>query len=200
MFFEAGEFYHLYNKGNNKRIIFFNEENYLFFLMKVKTQLCPVSDIIAYCLMPNHFHFLLQPTLNGLTSRRTFRGKSMQELAYRVGIMFSSYSQATNKQNNTIGSLFQQKTKSKILRETDNSSQLSYFEQCFHYIHQNPLAAGLVNDLAAWPYSSYPDYVGIRNGTLCKKEIFYSLTGMSQDDIIKKTIGRFDEQILDKIF
>ena len=141
MFFVQGEFYHLYNRGNNKQIIFFSEKNYIFFLAKVKDQLLPYSEIIAYCLMPNHFHFLLQPTENGLKERNTFGGKSMQELAYRIGILLSSYSQAINKQNKTTGSLFQQKTKAKILSEISNGSRISYFEQCFHYIHQNPVKA-----------------------------------------------------------
>ena len=111
MKFEAHEFYHVYNRGNNKQLIFFNNDNYLFFLKKIEAQLKPVSEIIAYCLMPNHFHILIQANGKSLKERNTFGGKPMQELAYRVGILLSSYSQAINKQNKTTGSLFQQKTK-----------------------------------------------------------------------------------------
>jgi len=127
MHFEPREFYHVYNRGNNRQPIFFNERNYLFFLKKVKKQLLPFSEIIAYCLMPNHFHFLLRPNDNGLKERNTFGGKPMQELAYRIGILLSSYSQAINKQNKTTGSLFQQKTKAKILYEVNNGGRISYF-------------------------------------------------------------------------
>jgi putative transposase len=109
MHFERGEFYHVYNRGNNKQVIFFEEKNYMFFLKKVNDQLLPFCDIIAYCLMPNHFHFLIHPGPNGLTERNSFGGKPMQELAYRIGILLSSYSQAINKHNRTTGSLFQQK-------------------------------------------------------------------------------------------
>src|SRR5258705_5425334 len=167
MYFESGEFYHVYNRGNNKQIIFFNERNYLYFLEKVRDQLLPFSDIIAYCLMPNHFHFLLRANDNGLKERNSFGGKPMQELAYRIGILLSSYSQAINKQNKTTGSLFQQKTKAKILSETNNGVRTSYFEQCFHYIHQNPSVARMVKDVAGWSYSSYQDYIGLIEGTLC---------------------------------
>jgi putative transposase len=200
MHFEPGEFYHVYNRGNNRQIIFFNERNYFYFLEKIRNQLLPFSDIIAYCLMPNHFHFLLRANDNGLEERNSFGGKPMQELAYRIGIMLSSYSQAINKQNKTTGSLFQQKTKAKILSEYDNGSRVSYFEQCFHYIHRNPVVAGIVKEVSEWPYSSYLDYAGLRNGSLCAKEIFYALTGLNSEDIINNTTEKIDEKILDKLF
>lgn len=200
MYFISGEFYHVYNRGNNKRPIFFNDDNFLFFLEKIKTQLKPVAGIVAYCLMPNHFHFLLQATENSIIERRTFGGKGMQELAYRIGILLSSYSQAISRQNKTTGSLFQQKTKSKILDEKTNSSKISYLEQCFCYIHQNPLIAGLCTELFEWPYSSYHEYTSFKNDTLCGKELFFNHTGFRQEDIPRICLSRTEEKIVQKIF
>lgn len=200
MHFAPNEYYHVYNRGNNKQLIFFSDSNYLFFLKKIRDQLLPCADIVAYCLMPNHFHFLLQANEKGLTERDSFGGKSMQELAYRIGILLSSYSQAINKQNRTTGSLFQLKTKAKILSEENNGSRISYFEKCFHYIHRNPLSANKVTALQDWPYSSYPDYTELRNGTMCNKEIFYSLTGMSSKDIIERINDGIDKEIVEKFF
>lgn len=200
MYFDNNEFYHVYNRGNNKQLIFFNDRNYLFFLRKIREQLLPLADIFAYCLMPNHFHLLIRPTESGLTERISFGGKPMQELSYRLGMLLSSYAQAINKQNQTTGSLFQQKTKAKILSETDNGTRVSYFEQCFHYIHYNPVAAGIVQNPEEWPYSSYPDYAGLRNGTLCSKEIFYSKTGLNAADMRLEIAGEISEKILEKIF
>jgi putative transposase len=200
MRFEPGEFYHVYNRGNNKQLIFFNERNYSFFLRKVKAQLIPVCDIIAYCLMPNHFHFLIQPNSSSVGERNSFGAKPMQELAYQIGILLSSYSQAINKERKTSGSLFQQKTKAKILSEMSNGSRISYFEQCFHYIHQNPIVAGLVKEVADWPYSSYLDYAGLRSGTLCKREIFFSTVRISEKEVMRRTAERVEEKILNKIF
>lgn len=65
----AGEFYHVYNRGNNKQPIFFKDENYLFFLKKMREQLLPCSDIVAYCLTPNHFHLLIQANEQSIKNR-----------------------------------------------------------------------------------------------------------------------------------
>jgi putative transposase len=74
-------------------------------------------------------------TGNSINERSSFGGRPMQELPYRFGILISSYAQAINKQNGTIGSLFQQKTKAKILYEEVNGYRESYLENCFFYIH-----------------------------------------------------------------
>ena len=59
MQFESNHIYHIYNRGNNSQRIFFNRDNYLFFLKKVKRYIYPYADILAWCLMPNHFHLMV---------------------------------------------------------------------------------------------------------------------------------------------
>ena len=59
MNFETGNLYHIYNQGNNRQKIFFSRENYLFFLNKIKNHILPHADIVAWCLMPNHFHLMV---------------------------------------------------------------------------------------------------------------------------------------------
>jgi REP-associated tyrosine transposase len=126
MQFMDGGIYHIYNRGNNKQRIFFGHNNYLFFLKKVRNQILPYCDILAYCLMPNHFHFLVR--VKSLVAE-AFRQIDIKKFASRngsvkvqterhpltsaIGILLSSYSQAINRQNGTSGSLFQQKTKAK---------------------------------------------------------------------------------------
>jgi putative transposase len=56
---EIANLYHIYNQGNNSQKIFYNRNNYLFFLEKIKTHLLPFADIVAWCLMPNHFHLMV---------------------------------------------------------------------------------------------------------------------------------------------
>jgi putative transposase len=195
----AGEFYHIYNRGNNKQLIFFTDDNYLFFLKKIREQLLPFADIVAYCLMPNHFHILIRATEQSTKERVSFGGKPMQEFAYRIGIMLSSYTQAVNKANKTSGSLFQQKTKAKLLAEEINNRQVSYLEYCFFYIHQNPLTAGLVKQLSDWKFSSYLDYSEKRNGTLCNKKLLFEYTGLTVTDIINRSETGIDPEIISKL-
>ncbi len=59
MILENDNLYHIYNQGNNRERIFFNRENYLFFLKKIRTHILPYADVLAWCLMPNHFHLLV---------------------------------------------------------------------------------------------------------------------------------------------
>ena len=59
MQFEKDHIYHIYNQGNNRQQIFFDRENYLFFLQKMNDYLLPYCDIMAWCLMPNHFHWMV---------------------------------------------------------------------------------------------------------------------------------------------
>jgi len=59
MTFETGDLYHIYNQGNNRDRIFFLRDNYLFFLNKIKVHVLPHADILAWCLMPNHFHLMV---------------------------------------------------------------------------------------------------------------------------------------------
>lgn len=188
MHFQPSEIYHLYNRGNNKQPIFFCDENYLFFLRKVNAQLKPICDILCWCLMPNHFNFIINTKDESCISRPSFGGKPMQELAYRIGVLLSSYSQAINKQNGTSGSLFQQKTKSKNLSEAKG-----YLIECMHYIHQNPWRAGLVNKIEDWQYSSFLDYAGLRQGTLGTKSVLMELTGYDLRDYYRDSYNVIKE-------
>ena len=57
---QPGQLYHIYNRGNNRQRIFFSHENYLYFLTKLRKYLTPQLRIYAWCLMPNHFHLLVE--------------------------------------------------------------------------------------------------------------------------------------------
>jgi REP element-mobilizing transposase RayT len=116
--------------------------------------------------MPNHFHFLISSDKRTIATK-TIAGKEKNVLSEGIRHLLSSYTQAINKQNNYTGSLFQQNTKAKaIIKGSRNYDQL-----CLHYIHQNPLKAKLTEKMENWEYSSFQDYCGKRNGTLCNKEL-----------------------------
>lgn len=164
MFFEEDSIYHIYNRSNER--VFLNRDNYLFFLRKTGNHISPFADILCYCLMPNHFHFMLMPNKKGVEYMGLKNTNDMQYLTRGIGTLLSSYTQALNKLISRRGSLFSHKTKSKLI---DKNSE--YLFNCFMYIHQNPMIDGLVNKIEDWSYSSFPDYIGIRSGVLVNKNI-----------------------------
>ena len=147
MKFIEDHYYHIYNQGNNKSRIFFKEENYYYFTDKLKKFILPHADMLAHCLMPNHFHLLIR--LNDLT----IEGRNFNE---QIGILLRTYTRAINVQEKRTGSLFRNGTKSKALFFWDdlNCSEDNYLKTCFEYIHQNPVKAGLVFKEEDWKYSS----------------------------------------------
>lgn len=153
--FRSGEYYHVYNRGNNNQSIFFERENYLYFLHQLRKYLVTDAvDIVAYCLMPNHYHLLVylkSDKLSGL----------MQPFAL-------SYTKAINKRYMRVGSLFQGRFKAAHIDRNEYLLHLS------RYIHLNPVAAGLRRRAEDWEFSSYREFIGLRNGTLPKPDIVLS--------------------------
>ncbi|MBY0432474.1 MAG: transposase [Cyclobacteriaceae bacterium] len=150
MFLTEGDIFHVFNRGNNKQPIFFKPENYDYFLKNLSRYLTPVCDILAWCLMPNHFHLLIQANQQSVP---IIRDGSFERQQFSQGIkqLLSSYTKAVNKQEGRTGSLFQQKTKA-LLTEGGHA------QTAFHYIHQNPMKAGLVKKMEDWSHSSFREY------------------------------------------
>jgi putative transposase len=193
MHFEKGNLYHIYNQGNNRQKIFFSRENYIFFLQKIKTHILPFADILAFCLMPNHFHLMVEVNevevgvgikTGGATQSRTPSFNTFQK---SIGILLASYTRAINKQNNSTGSLFRAKTKAECLNlfkpiapayfNTSSGTiiniekpEFQYPLVCFNYIHQNPVKANMVKEPAAWEFSSARDYAGLRESGIVNLE------------------------------
>src|SRR5687768_6127634 len=115
MEFIEGEVYHIYNRGNNSQKIFITEENYLFFLRKVRKELLPFCEILAYCLMPNHFHLMVQVRRSENTEKEDKRKPTLNNA---LAILLRSYTRALQIQEGFSGSLFQQKTKAKSLNNS----------------------------------------------------------------------------------
>jgi putative transposase len=195
MHFENGHIYHIYNQGNNRQAIFFRRENYLFFLKKIKEHITPHADVLAWCLMPNHFHIMVWVNDNEATTRSatlsrapsTSRTPSIPDLNKSLGILLASYTRAINKQEDRTGSLFRPKTKAINLTQITQvtpayfntqfgtkinitTAEKEYPQICFNYIHSNPVVAKLVKESCNWEFSSAQDYAAMRNGTLINKE------------------------------
>lgn len=188
-------FYHIYNRGVEKRIIYNDEQDYKVFLNYLKEYLSPKKDfsaikekfilrgssfvgiphqtknyfgkieLVAYCLMPNHFHFLLHQIEKGSIE------KFMRSLLIRYSMYF-------NKKYDRVGSLFQGPYKS-VLIENEN-----YLLHLSRYIHLNPKEN--FNDLTK-AYSSYADYLGKRSTSWIKPKVVLQYFDQAKLDFLKKT-------------
>ena len=150
--YQPGHYYHIYNRGAHRLSIFREPDNYLFVLGKMKyfAQKLAIT-IIAYCLLPNHYHFLLRQDGNHPASL----------LPQRV---YNSYVKAYNKRYQHSGTLFEGNFKPKPVCNNN------YLLHLCRYIHANPVKHGLVRRLEDWPYSNYQEWIGVRSGTLVDRD------------------------------
>jgi REP element-mobilizing transposase RayT len=191
----ANETYHIYNQGNNQEKVFYNDTDYIQFLTLFKRFVLPNGKVLAYCLMPNHFHFLIHAT-DESAKLKPAGNISLCELSNGFRLLQSNYAQYFNKRNNRSGSLFRQKTKAKNLSEGDQN----YGFTAFQYIHQNPFKAGLVTKIENWIYSSFIDYLGLRKGTICDQQLAFELIGFNKENFLEEAYAVLDENLKVKIF
>jgi putative transposase len=177
MYFKESHLFHVFNRGNNRETVFYNKQNYEFFIQKIEKHISPYADILAWCLMPNHFHLMIE-VLN-----RDINGCKLNDA---IGIALRSYAKAINIQEHRVGSLFQSGTKAQNLTNPKGKiiTSRNYFYgpayifqvhksmypmKCMEYIHENPVKAGLVKEPSQWRYSSYNEYLGKGFYRLCNK-------------------------------
>jgi putative transposase len=146
--FTKDQYYHIFNRGAGKQPIFFNTGNYEYLLRLIKHYSTQYSvTVIAYCLMPNHYHLLL-------------RQETDIPLSKFINVTFNAYVQAVNLQQGRSGTLFEGRFHHVCV------DRYEYLIHLCRYIHNNPRKAGLVTHLEEWPYSNYLDWIGARNGVL----------------------------------
>jgi putative transposase len=172
--FQAGNFYHVYNRGNNRQNIFFDRDNYLHFLHLMREHLVNNRvDILAYCLMPNHYHLLVY-----------LQDDNLSAAMHRLSVV---YTKGINKLFDRSGSLFQGRFQSIHVNDQN------YLIHLARYIHLNPVTAGFVDRAEEWEFSSYSEYAGLRLGTLPKMDYLKlqfqaELGELSMDDNLQRLL------------
>ncbi|MCZ2224051.1 MAG: hypothetical protein LC122_10515 [Chitinophagales bacterium] len=203
MKFIPDNLYHIYNQGNNRQTIFHEPNDYLTFLRLTRNVLYPVCDIVAYCCMPNHFHFII--STNEYSCQIKQQGNiSIDAVTNAIRKLLSGYARLYNKKYQQSGSVFRQKTKSKCLTNNDTKSLTpsnvkEYLLTCFHYVHQNPLRAGFVSKLEDWDFSSFKDYAGKRDESLINKEIAINYAIYNPDSFIKEAYKALSDEYVKQI-
>lgn len=145
--------YHVLNRGNNKQQVFCKDRDYeaFLYLMRKAKQLYPVR-IFAYCLMPNHFHMIIMPSLASHLS------KWMQWL-------MTSHVRRYNKHYDAAGHVWQGRFKSFIIQNSD------YLITAMRYVETNPVRANLVKQAKDWPWSSHSEITGKQKERLIDKPL-----------------------------
>ena len=151
-------FYHIYNRAVEKRTIFYTEKDYEYFINKIlyfkeKTNV----KILAYCILPNHFHFLLKEPES--TSRVGFSA-----IAKFISILANSYTKYFNLNKDHVGRIFQGPFRSKLVSD-DN-----YLQVLVNYINLNHLKHKITKKPNDWFYSSHHNYLGRRKEKIVDKD------------------------------
>jgi putative transposase len=169
--FLPDQYYHFYNRGNNRQAVFFERDNYLYFLKGIKKFLCGYVDVLAYCLMPTHYHLLIpvkqpqQPqTSEFLENSEVLAAASSAAISKGMMQLGVSYTKAINKRFARVGALFQGQFFGKPVNNYDHLLNLCV------YIHANPVKDRLVSLPEDWEYSNYLEWMGLRSGTLVDRE------------------------------
>jgi len=148
--FYKGAYYHVYNRGVNKKEIFFEDEDYLYYIAKLRQFKNKYRvDIIAYSLLDNHYHQLLNQLSNIPISK----------FLLAVNTSYGGY---FNKKYKRVGPLVQDRFKQVVIKSDEHFDWMSVYVNCNYEIH------GL-GRAKKYQWSSYLDYLELRNGTLCNK-------------------------------
>ena len=157
---EYGYYYHIYNRGTNGENIFRENRNYAHFLKLWGQHIEPVAGSYCFCLLRNHFHFLVRIRTEAEQETYwsdhqvgpiTVAGQSFElvEPSRAFNTLFAAYAKAINKAYHRTGALFERPFK-RIVVDSE-----TYFSHLVVYTHRNAQKHGFVTDFRAWPYSSY---------------------------------------------
>lgn len=208
--FTKGHIYHLYNRGNNKEIIFRDKQDYRAFLFRLGLAIginkddlnaCDITKSIkskiringskphlfklhAFCLMPNHLHLLIEQCGD----------ESISKLLLKV---FTSFSKYINSKHKRVGHVFQDQFKSVRI---ETNPQLMLISS---YIHMNPVKDFVVNEPEEYKWSSYADFSENRDNPIVNKgfltEIFGGKNNFIKENnrLYKQTISKVPFEFLD---
>ena len=157
-------YYHIYNHAVGRDNLFEREDDYIYFLKKLKEHVLPVSDILSYCLLPNHFHLVVRikdyKTVESFLKLKTGADKFehkrkdnpdylSEQISKAYSNFFNTYAKHYNFVKSRGGTLFKRNfRRSKV-------EDMIYLRRLICYVHQNPVAAGFSQRMERWKYSSY---------------------------------------------
>lgn len=164
-----GNFYHIYNRGNNRENLFHQERNYAYFKQLWWKHISPIADTWAYCLLRNHFHILVY-------IKNEADLASLKNPSQHFSNFFNAYTRGLNLAIQRTGALFERPFKR--IPVTNES----YLMQLIVYVHQNPQKHQFTQDFRQWKYSSYHELASM-SPTRLQREKIMQLFGSKEDFI-----------------
>lgn len=194
--------YHVFNRTNNREKLFLSDENRRFFLKKFRKYLSPVVDTFCWCLLSNHFHFLIRVKSKDVIIRniqsKSKNDRSITEIKFLENQdtidelvidtfkrFFQSYSQAFNTYHNRKGNFFY-----KTFRRV-RVSTLAHLIQAFIYIHANPVKHQLMKDFTGYAWSSWHTYMSDAPTSLNREEGLAIFGGRKQFIKMHKELSEY---------
>ena len=169
-----GYTYHIFSRATGNEKLFKEEKNYSFFLTKFIQHIMPVADVYAFCLLPNHFHFLIK--IKSAEDIKNYyllvkKEKKFTEdilpdfIMERFSNLLNSYTKSFNKIYNRKGSLFID-----YLKRTGVTTDAQFGATIF-YIHKNPVHHGYCSSIGEWKWSSYKSLLSTQYTNLLRNEV-----------------------------
>jgi len=170
-----GNYYHVTNRGNHKEALFRRDQHYFYFLDLIKKYIIPIADLYTYCLLPTHFHLLVQ--IKGIDQI----GRIYPDLGLiwkQFWTFLGIYTKTINEIYHWTGSLFEGRYSFKKVPMDE------YFFQLIVSIHQNPQNYGIVSDFRYRLFSPYDAYIRKDKRSILARRLF------SDDDLYNTIVGR----------
>jgi len=151
---EPGKLYHVYNRAKNGKPLFEDEEAYRFFLKLYQAHICPVAETFAYCLLSDHFHFLIR-----------IKQDATGSLYKPFALLFNAYSKGYNRHHSSEGKVFLYKMKRKEIHS------ITCFLELIRYVNQNPWRHGAAEHPANYRFSSFRATMSSGHTMIAKAEV-----------------------------
>lgn len=164
----VGTYYHLYNRGNQKKPIFIEKNDYSYYLHRLRLAIKKFDfSLICYCLMPNHVHLIVKQN-------------NIIPPSKLISSIHTSYAMVFNKKYKSVGHLFQDRFKQKIISDDQ------YMINLIAYIHLNPVLSKICKNPTDYLWSSYKEYAGLSKYPSCDHHLInnYGFKGLSFEEFI----------------
>ncbi len=188
---EAEHNYHVYNRTNNKELLFRDDNDRMFFLERLNTYLSPYVDCFTYCLLVNHFHLLIRvksmENIIGVIENLELKDRTIAQKAFlelnpeerttekvlenQFLRLFTSYSMHFNVRHKRKGNLFTRRFK-----RIEVEDEL-HFLRLVYYVHANPVKHKLMKDFRAYRWSSYVAILSDKPTKLARDEVLEWFNG-----------------------